>query len=68
MKLNLQEAHRLGLKNIMVEGDFLCAIKWAAGCCKPRWRLVDVAEEILDLARILRYYFFHVKRDANESK
>lgn len=43
INVGLIEARSLGLNNIIVEEDSMCAIMWA-------WRLVDVTKEVMDLA------------------
>ena len=43
---------------IMVEGDSLSAIRWASESCKGPWRLENVVEDDVDLARHLDGSFF----------
>lgn len=35
MRTSLMEAHLLNLQNLMVEGNSLCAIRWASGRSSP---------------------------------
>ena len=50
----------------LVEGDSLYAIQWASGQCLAPWGPANVAEEVIDLGRVLNSSLTHIKWKANE--
>lgn len=61
MRFSLQEARRLNLQNILVEGDSLGSNRWAP------WSLADIVEEVSDIGNALVASYSHVKRSANRA-
>lgn len=49
-----------------MEGDSKCVICWASSTCKLPWKLLDVVEELVDLARNLSASFSHARQSANK--
>lgn len=46
----------LNLCGLLVEGDSKCVLIWASSFCRPPWRLLDVVEEVLDLAKLIDFF------------
>ena len=65
LKIGLREACQLNLHNILVDRDSFCSIRWMSGQAKAPWKLDNILEEVIDLARRLGASFFHVKQSAN---
>lgn len=61
MRFSLQEARRLNLQNILVEGDSLGSNRWAP------WSFADIVEEVSDIGNALVASYSHVKRSANRA-
>ncbi|XXG88259.1 hypothetical protein AAC387_Pa12g0492 [Persea americana] len=55
----------MGFRKFIVEGDSLCAIKWASGSSNPPWRLADLSDEVMVFISKLEVSFSHIKRSAN---
>lgn len=62
--IDLCEAYWLNLLHIVVEGHNFCVIWWAAREAKVPWYVVDILEEVTDLARRLGISNYHIKRSA----
>lgn len=66
LRAGLRVCVKLGIYNINVEGDSLYDIRWAASSSKPPWHLVDVMEEVIELALKLNVSFVLLLCSANE--
>lgn len=62
LRLGIRERAKLGLSNIIGEGDSWCANRWASRVTRPPWRLVDMVEEVIELASRINATFVHVLR------
>lgn len=52
----------LNLRILLVEGDSQWVNHWVSDSCMPSWRLLDVVEEVVELARNFNASFSHVRR------
>lgn len=55
------------MKQIMVEGDSLCAICWALDKCIAPWYLADMVNKVGGLSWHLQASLHHVKRRVNST-
>lgn len=65
LHIGIREAHLRHFQHIVVEGDSLCAIRWASRRCSAPWALMDAVEEVRDLSKDVEISFVHVKTSAN---
>ena len=65
IRTGLREAERLNLHNLIIEGDFFCAIQRTSGAAKAPWKVVGVVGVILDLLNSIQVAFYHIGRSAN---
>lgn len=48
-----------------MEGDSLCAIRWASGSSNQPWHLANLCDEVTVLVSKFEVSFNHIKRSAN---
>lgn len=54
------------MHGILVEGDSMCAYRWASDACKTPWMMVCVMEKVMDLARSMNASFLHIRKSTHE--
>ena len=48
-RTGLREADKMGFRKFIVEGDSLCAIRWASGSSNPPWHLAGLCDTVTAL-------------------
>lgn len=64
-KIGLREAVRFNPQLLIVEGDSSCAIKWASQASMAPWYLIDVVEEVAEIAKNIKFSYNLITRSAN---
>ena len=57
LQTGLREVDKMGFRNFIVEGDSLCAIRWASVSSDPPWHLTNLCDEVVVLASKLEVSF-----------